>query len=95
MSTNSLVTVLAFVPGAPLDVANGLLGRVDLLVSGLYLRGVRLRRAADGREYLGFPSSVDRRGRRWHPVRPHDDETRIEIERQVLAQLRREGRLAS
>lgn len=90
-----IVTVVNFTPARPLDVADGRLGRVDLLVSGLYLRGVRVRRSAEGREYLSFPFQVDRRGQRWHAVRPHDDATRNEIEQQVLAQLHREGRLAS
>jgi hypothetical protein len=86
---------LSFKPAPPLDVANGLLGKVDLLVHGLFIREVRVRRSADGRNYLGFPMQSDQRGRRWHPVRPYDDATRIEIERQVFAQLHREGRLAS
>lgn len=90
-----VVSVLSFTPACDLDLLDGLLGKADLLVSGLYVRGVRLRQTANGRKYLSFPASFDRRGRRWYPVRPHDDDTRIEIERQVLAQLRREGRLAS
>lgn len=90
-----IVTVLNFRPSRALDVQLGVLGKVDLLVSGLYVRGVRVRRAEDGHEYLSFPAQCDRRGRRWYPVRPRDDATREEIERQVFAQLRREGRLAS
>jgi hypothetical protein len=70
------------------EVQRGLLGWASFTIDGrLRLDGIAVRRTLDGRVALSFPSR--RRGgyRRHFYVRPLDDCTRREIERQVLAAL--------
>ncbi|MCC7014866.1 MAG: septation protein SpoVG family protein [Planctomycetes bacterium] len=79
-----------------LDQHAGLLGWVSIELNGaLVIADVQVRRTREGREYLAFPSRIDGRGERRSVVRPLTDEARVEIERQVVAELRKQGRLAS
>ena len=66
----------------------GLLGWVTCTINGcLRLDGITLRRTAAGRLTLSFPARKDRSGV-IHPfLKPLDDATRVEIERQILGQL--------
>jgi len=66
----------------------GLLGWVRCRLNGvLQLSCIALRRTRDGRHVLSFPARTDAAGERHFIVRPLDDRTRIEIERQVFAAL--------
>jgi hypothetical protein len=89
------VTITKFTPAPALDADNGRLGRVDLVINGLAVRGVGVCRSREGREHLRYPEQQDHHGRRWHSVRPADDAMRAEVEAIVFAELRRSGRLAA
>lgn len=89
------VSVAAFTPAPPLDVADGLLGWVDLEVGGLVvIHGVALRRSRRGGLALSWPAKDDSQGNRRAVVRPLDDRARVAIERQVFGELQRR-RIAS
>lgn len=74
---------------APFEEArSGLLGWVTCTVNDtLRLDGITLRRTADGRLTLSFPARRDSTGRQHAIVRPIDDRTRRELERQVFRAL--------
>ena len=89
------VTSVTLTPSRPLDQAEGLLGWVAVELNGeLVVTGITLRRTRQGDLDLSFPARTDRRGRK-HPIVRVDDELRAAIEREVLGELRRQGRLAS
>ena len=68
--------------------AKGLIGYVSFILNGtLHLDGLALRRTADGRLTLSFPSRRDGTGRQHFFLRPLDDVARREIEHQVFAAL--------
>jgi DNA-binding cell septation regulator SpoVG len=69
----------------------GLIGWVAFtLIGAVRVDGIALRRSLAGDLILSFPERTDGGGRR-HPIlRPIDDRTRREIERQVLTALRLE-----
>ncbi|MBL8726659.1 MAG: hypothetical protein JNK49_21640 [Planctomycetes bacterium] len=69
------------------EVRSGLLGYLGVDYGDLMLDGVTLRRTADGRLALSFPSRTDRKGRRHPFIRPVDEAARRTIERAILAQL--------
>ena len=64
------------------------MGYLSLRYGRLVLGGIVLRRTADGRYALSFPTRTDRVGRRHSYVCPVDDDTRRAIEREVFGQLR-------
>lgn len=67
-------------------VNNGLLGWVSLSLNGsLHLDGIAVRRTRGNKLTLSFPYRRDSAGRTHHIVRPLDDRTRREIEKQVFA----------
>ena len=69
-------------------VPTGLLGRASFVIDGrLRVDGVSVRRTRSGRLALSYPVRDDGVGRRWEYLRPLDDHTRRELERQVLEQL--------
>lgn len=89
------VSVGVFTPAPPLDVADGLLGWVDLELGALVVvHGVAVRRTRGGALSLSWPVRDDRRRERRAVVRPLDDRARVEVERHVLGELRRR-RIAS
>jgi DNA-binding cell septation regulator SpoVG len=76
------------VTAGPAGAETGLLGWIQCRVNrSLLLDGLTLRRTQDGRLALSFPARRDRAGNQRFYVRPLDDETRCEIERQVFAAL--------
>lgn len=90
-----LVTGVRFSAAPPLDIASGLLGWIEVqLGRAVWIEGVAVRRTRHGNLALSFPARTDRHGRKRSVVRL-EAEARAEVERQVLEQLRREGRLAS
>ena len=80
---------VSFLAAPEHEVQRGLLGWAAFTLDGrLRLEGIAVRRTLDGRVALSFPSRRDRRRHRRHfYVRPLDDSTRREIERQVLTAL--------
>lgn len=74
------------------DRVRGLLGwlRVEL-AGGLTLDGLTLRRSARGETYVAYPARKDAAGERHYSVRPTDEEARRRLEREILAQLDRQG----
>jgi len=90
------VSIAAFAPAPPLDVADGLLGWLDLEFGGaLAISGVALRRTRTGGLALSFPTREDRRKTRRDVVRPIDDRARRAIEAQVFDSLREMGVVAA
>jgi DNA-binding cell septation regulator SpoVG len=79
------VTEVRFSP-APADVASGgLIGFVRFVLGGRFvIDGVGVRRTRDGRPVLNFPSRRDRQGVEHFAIRPLNDQTRREIEKQVF-----------
>ncbi len=86
------VAIVRFTPAPPLDVADGLLGWVDLRVGELLVvHGVAVRRTRNGAPALSWPAKDDRVGGRRSVVRPHGDAARLGIETAVFAELSRQG----
>ena len=82
------VSNLRFAASQKGEVVTGLLGWVRFRLDGrLQLDGVAVRRTRGGELALSFPARVDRHGRRHPYIRPLNDVTRKEIERQVFRQL--------
>ena len=72
--------------------ADGAVAHLGITING-GLRideGLYLRRTADGRLTMSFPARIRGSLKRFF-VRPLDDATRLEIEEQVIAELRRQG----
>ena len=90
------VTRVAFTPASfPYD-ALGVIGWLCIaLDDSVEIDGIRVRRTVRGRIALAFPARRDGAGRRRYFVRPLNDETRREIERQVIERLLGEQRIAS
>lgn len=83
------VSIASFTPAPPLDIADGLLGWLDIEVGGLVvIHGVALRRSRRGGLALSWPAKDDSHGNRRAVVRPLDDRARVAIERQVFGELR-------
>jgi len=70
-----------------------LLGWVIANYGDLELRCLQVRRTAEGRYAVGFPSRTDSNGVMHPIVRPLDQMARAAIEAQVLGELRRRGLL--
>lgn len=87
-----MISAIRFIAASDADAERGLLGFVKLEYGPLILDGVTLRRHADGRLGLSWPERTDRAGRRHPLVRPVDDEARVALEREVLAELARQER---
>jgi len=81
------VTAVKFAASSDADIARGFLGRVRMVVNGLVVEGVTLRRTLDGRLSLAYPARRDAGGHRHFVVRPVDDQVRLVIEAQVFAAL--------
>lgn len=89
------IHIASFTPAPPLDIADGLLGWLDIEVGGLVvIHGVALRRSRRGGLALSWPAKDDSQGNRRAIVRPLDDQARVAIERQVFHELQRR-RIAS
>ena len=88
------ITDVELVRASPAEARTGLFGYVSCTLNGgIALDGITLRRTRFGRA-LSFPAKLDRQGFEHHYVRPLDDETRREIERQVFAQIDVDSELA-
>jgi hypothetical protein len=85
--SEAIPRVRSWTRGSEDEVASGLLAYVTFEHAGLVVDGVTLRKMADGRIGFSYPAKIDRAGRKYAYVRPADDDTRQEFERQLLAQL--------
>lgn len=95
MPDRIVVTGVSFVAACPALELKGLLGWASVRFNvALQINGVTVRRTRDGHLALSFPVRVDGRSRS-RPIVQLDNNARGEIERQVLGELRRQGRLAS
>lgn len=81
------IRVRSWIRGSESDARSGLLGYLSVLYGGIVLDGITLRRTAEGRFALSFPTKTDRAGRRHPFVRPVDDQARSAIEAEILGQL--------
>lgn len=90
MSEHS-IRLRTWVRGSADDERQGLLGFISVSFGPWVFDGITLRRTADGRLALSFPSRSDRSGRKHALIRPVDNEAREAIERELLGQLVREG----
>ena len=87
-NTPVVISNVRFVAASKPEVATGLLGYVSAVVnSTLALDGLTLRRTAEGRLSVSFPSRRDTQGRQWFYLRPLDDAARREIQHQILGAL--------
>jgi len=82
------ITNVRFTSADETNVAAGLLGWVSLSLNGtVRLDGIAVRRTRENELTLSFPYRRDSAGRQHHIVRPLDDATHREIERQIIAAL--------
>ena len=85
MSRAIRVNEVTFHTAPALDRARGLLGWVSFVVDGrLRLSSIAVRRTLEGRMALSFPARIDGAGNQRFYIRPLDNHTRHEIERQVF-----------
>ena len=95
MSTISL-NEFQFSPADAEHQKTGLLGWVSFTISDtLRLDGVTVRRTADGRLTLAFPSKTDRNGRKRSLIRPISEDARLAVEDRVFAVLMMDTRRPS
>ena len=82
------VTDVRFTSARSSESETGLLGYITCSVNDtLHLDGIALRRTADGRLTLSFPSRKDSSGRQHFFIRPLDDRARREVEHQIFRAL--------
>ena len=87
------LTEFRFSPADAEHQKTGLLGWLTFTIGGLFrLDGVTVRRTADGRLTLAFPSKIDRNGRKRPLVRPISEQARLEIEDCVFSALMMDAR---
>lgn len=93
-STTLEVTGIRFLPARPVSERVGFLGHVTCVANGAPILGLTLRQTPAGRPCVAYPHQWSH-GRQRQADWPHDDAARETIEAQILAELRRQGRLAS
>ena len=83
-----VIDKIEMMTAGPEAAESGLLGFIRCRLNGrLQLAGIALRKTRDGRHTLSFPARTDGAGEQHFYLRPMDDQTRIEIERQVFEAL--------
>jgi hypothetical protein len=88
MSNDIYIDEVAFKAASADHVREGLLGWITCRMNrSIQLDGITLRRTQAGEHTLSFPARRDGAGRQRFFVRPLDNETREQIERQVLRAL--------
>ena len=74
-----------FVPADADHIKTGLLGWVSFALNEtLRVDGVAVRRTADGRLTLAFPSKTDKHGRKRSLIWPLSEDARLDLESQVF-----------
>lgn len=87
-----IVSDIRFHPAAEDLRATGLRGWATVTVDGTWIfNSIAVRRAADGRYVLAFPTRTDSAGKEHSFVRPAGSAVRAKIEEAVLGHLRRGG----
>lgn len=82
------ISNVRFTAAGPEEITSGLIGYVSVTLNGsLRLDGLALRRTADGRMTISYPSRKDGSGRKHPLIRPLDDASRKELETQILGAL--------
>ncbi len=81
------VSDVRFVAASERDRASGMLGYIRLHLGEFVVDGITLRKTADRRLTLSFPSRTDRHGERHPLLRPANDTARREFEARVLEAL--------
>jgi hypothetical protein len=84
---------ITFRPAGPIDSFAGLFGWVTAVINGLRVAGLGVRRTRSGRYVVTFPVRRDRAGREHTIVQPIRTAVQREIERTIIAELRRRGDL--
>lgn len=85
MNNSLRVSDVRLTPALARDAQSGLLGFVACVLGGrIKLDGLVLRRTTSGRLSISFPERRDAGGRSHPYIRPLDDQTRRELERQIL-----------
>lgn len=88
MRTKIEIDHVQFTAAPAVDIEKGLIGYLSCRVNNsLQVNGLVLRRTRTGRPALSFPARTDRCGRQHFYLRPLDETTRLEIERQVFEAL--------
>ena len=91
MSSATLVSEIHFHRASLADRERGLLGWVTLVLHGLRVDGIQVRRTSAGHVAVYWPERIDKAGDKHPVVWPLDDDARLAIEREVIAELRRRG----
>lgn len=94
MSNALFVSEIHFHRAGHLDRERGLLGWVTLVLLGLRIDGIQIRRTSARHLAVFWPERVDRTGDKHAVVWPLDAEARAAIEREVLDDLKRRGYVA-
>ena len=77
---------VVFTAANPDDAQAGLIGWLSAIINGsLRIDGIALRRCRSGRLTLSFPARQDGCGKLRYYLRPIDDPSRREIERQIFS----------
>jgi hypothetical protein len=87
MSQDPRVSQVEYRAATSDEIARGLLGRLRLVVSGIVIESVALRRTLDGRLTLAWPVRADGKGRKHAVAHPVDDDARLSLEVQVFTKL--------
>ncbi len=83
------ISNIVFSAASDQDVEAGLLAWIACTVNNaLRLDGLTLRRMENGKLTISFPARRDSSGRQHFFIRPLDDVTRREIERQIVEAIR-------
>jgi DNA-binding cell septation regulator SpoVG len=92
MSAEPRIDNIRFAPARAELRAKGMLGWVCCALDGNFqLDGLALRRTADGRYVLSFPSRVDSNGVQHDYIKPLSNGVRDAIQAQVIGTLRKRG----
>jgi hypothetical protein len=84
----AVVSRLRFVPARAGDRDQRLIGWASFALGDLLVDGVAVKLSAEGQPTINWPARYDRTGILRHSVQPLTDEARVEIERQLLEQLK-------
>jgi hypothetical protein len=89
------VSRVSLFPAGRVSRRRGLHGWLTFDLNGVpAFDGVTLRRAGDGTFHVAFPAARDGKDAHGDAVGLLDDAARLEIQRQILAELDRQGKLA-
>jgi hypothetical protein len=89
-----LVSGVSFIASSSDEQQSGLLGWISATLNGkLRVDSIALRRTLDGRLAFSWPHRRDGSGRRHAILRPLNRSAQVEVERQLLRELRKQGHI--